>query len=379
MQRRIFLRTCGQCLCAAALTPLSPLVALAGQVSLQRGYLGVRPSPFFESLAGGAVQCVLCPRKCVIGPGERGHCEVRENRDGTLQTLVYGNPCAVNVDPIEKKPFYHVLPTTRSFSLATAGCCLDCVFCQNFEISQARPDETLNYELQPRDVVGYAVQNGCPSIAHTYVEPTIFMEYMLDIGKQAKGAGLLNVMHSSGYVNPAPLKELCRVLDAACIDLKGFSEEYYREMVGGSLRPVLESLVLLRRQGVHLELVTLLVPGKNDTPDELAAMCAWIGEQLGPDTPLHFTRFYPMYRLRNVSPTPVAALEKARDIALEAGLRFVYIGNVAGHEAQNTRCPDCDALLIEREGYQVRVHDLADGACGSCGREIPGIWSQGSG
>jgi len=342
---------------------------------MQRGLLGLRSSPYQKSLQNNAVQCELCPRACIMAPGKRGHCEVRENRDGELQTLVYGNPCAVNVDPIEKKPFYHVLPTSKSFSIATAGCNLDCVFCQNFEISQARPDDTLNYELPPGEVVRYAQQYGCRSVAHTYVEPAIFMEYMLDIGRELQGTGALNVMHSSGYVNPAPLADLCQVLDAACVDLKGFTEEYYREMTGGRLAPVLENLQILRKAGVHLELVTLLVPGKNDDPETLRSMCQWIGDTLGPDTPLHFSRFYPMYRLQQVAPTPVARLEMARAVALEAGLRYVYIGNVAGHEAQRTVCPECEALLIHRDGYQVRVENLKQGACQVCGQKIPGIWS----
>lgn len=375
MQRRDFLRSCVHCALAAALSPLAvPLCASAGQVPMQRGLLGLAPTPYQKPLKNKAVQCLLCPRNCVMSPGQRGHCEVRENRGGELQTLVYGNPCAVNVDPIEKKPFYHVLPTTKSFSIATAGCNLDCVFCQNHEISQARPDDTLNYKLSAQDVARYAQQYGCDSVAHTYVEPTIFMEYMLDIGRELQGTEVLNVMHSSGYVSQAPLADLCQVLDAACIDLKGFSEEYYREMTGGRLAPVLDSLQTLHQAGVHLELVTLLVPGKNDDPETLARMCRWIVEELGPDTPLHFSRFYPMYRLQHVAPTPVARLETARDVALAAGLRYVYIGNVAGHVAQNTVCPECETLLIQRDGYSVRVASMEQGVCTVCGLAVPGIW-----
>jgi len=375
MHRREFLRACGCCALAAATTPLAFRRAQASPPGLERGFIRPRPSPFFEPLPDGAVRCTLCPRRCAMAPGERGHCEVRQNQDGTLLTLVYGNPCAVNVDPVEKKPFYHVLPGSASFSIATAGCNLDCVFCQNHEISQARPDETMNYDLPPEAVTGYAANYGCRSVAHTYVEPTIFMEYLLDIGALAQKQGLRNVMHSSGYVNPEPLERLCDVLDAACIDLKGFSEDYYREMTGGRLAPVLESLELLRRRGVHLELVTLLVPGKNDDPATLREMCSWIRDTLGPDTPLHFSRFYPMYRLQHVAPTAVADLERARDTAREAGLDYVYIGNVSGHEAQSTRCPGCDALLVHRDGYRVRVEKLAGGACAECGRKVPGIWS----
>ena len=379
MQRRCFLKNCGCCLLAAATAPMCAL--LADQPALaaryQRGLLGVRPSPWFSRLEGKTVQCGLCPRQCVVEAGERGYCEVRENRDGVLHTLVYGNPCAVNVDPIEKKPFYHVLPTTQSFSIATAGCNVDCAFCQNFEISQARPENTLNFDLPPEDVAAFALRNGCRSIASTYVEPVIFMEYLLDVGRRAKEAGVLNVVHSNGFVNPAPLDALCEVLDAASIDLKGFTEEYYREIVRGELKPVLGTLETMRRRGVFLELVTLVVPGKNDGMAEIAAMSRWVRDHLGAETPLHFSRFYPMYKLDNLPPTPVKTLEQARETALEQGLAYVYIGNVAGHEAQSTRCPGCGAMLVRRDGYRVRVEALEEGVCTQCGRAIPGIWRQG--
>lgn len=338
------------------------------------GLLGNHESPYCVAASGGASQCTICPRRCVIGPGERGWCRVRENRGGKLTSLAYGNPCAVNVDPVEKKPFFHVLPGTRSFSVATAGCNFDCKFCQNFEISQARPDETFNQDLSPEAVVEQARKYACRSVASTYVEPTVFLEYMIDIGRAARPLGLLNTMHSNGYMNPAPLEDLCRVLDAACIDLKGFTESYYRDITEGTLAPVLETLKILKKNKVHTEIVNLMLPGKNDGEDEVRAMCRFIRDELTPDTPLHFTRFYPLYKLRSLEPTPLATLEKARGIALSEGLSFVYIGNVPGNPAENTVCPQCRADLIKRAGFMSRVVGLDGGKCARCGRPIPGIW-----
>jgi pyruvate formate lyase activating enzyme len=310
-----------------------------------------------------------------VAPGDRGYCQVRENRDGEYYTLVYGNPCAVHVDPIEKKPFFHVLPTTTSLSIATAGCNFDCKFCQNWEISQALPEETANFDFPPERVVDLALEHRCRSIASTYVEPTIFFEYMMDIGAEARKRGILNVYHSNGYINPEPLARLAGVLDAACIDLKGFNEEYYRTLTEGSLGPVLETLQSLRRKGTHLEIVNLLIPSKNDDMEEIRQMAVWIREKLGSEIPLHFTRFYPMYKLRNLPPTPLKTLEEARKIAISAGLAYVYLGNVPGHEGENTYCPGCRKLLIGRTGYIIQEIHLKDGKCGYCGRPVPGIWA----
>ncbi|MBT8406397.1 MAG: AmmeMemoRadiSam system radical SAM enzyme, partial [Deltaproteobacteria bacterium] len=271
-------------------------------------------------------------------------------------------------------PFFHVLPTSRSFSIATAGCNFDCKFCQNWEISQARPDDTHNYELTPEQVVQHASRYDCQSIASTYVEPTVFTEYMIDIGKLARKQSVLKVMHSNGYINSAPLQELGKYLDAACIDLKGFKESYYRELTGGTLEPVLETLKQLKRDGIHTEIVNLMVPGKNDDMDQVAAMCKWIKNELGPDVPLHFSRFYPLYKLKSLPPTPVSTLERARNRALQEGLHFVYIGNVPGHPGEHTTCPKCGTRLIRRRGYRVNVLHLKEGRCDHCGQPVPGIW-----
>jgi pyruvate formate lyase activating enzyme len=349
---------------------------LAAAPLVDKGRLGAMPSPYFTPLADKRVRCTLCPNGCEISAGERGACRVRENRDGRLVSLAYGNPCAVNIDPIEKKPFFHVLPGTMSFSIATAGCNFDCKFCQNWQISQARPDDTFNYDLPPDAVAAEAARAGCRSVASTYVEPTIFAEYMIDAGKAVRPAGMLNVMHSNGYIEEGPLGDLCKVLDAACIDLKGFSEAYYRDMTGGTLAPVLATLKRLKALGVHTEIVNLVVTGRNDDLDGIRSMCRWVRDELGPETPLHFTRFYPLYKLKSVEPTPVATLDRAREAGRAEGLRFVYVGNVPGHPGQHTDCPGCGARLIERVGFQSTVLALKDGKCTACGREIPGIWKE---
>jgi pyruvate formate lyase activating enzyme len=349
-------------------------LASGGRLSGGQGFVNPREARYWERLDNDWVKCALCPRRCVVPPGGRGYCEVRENKDGTYYTLTYGNPCAIHVDPIEKKPFYHFLPTTMAFSIATAGCNLDCKFCQNWQISQARPEELDNTNLAPEELVLAAIRSESQSIAYTYSEPTIFFEYMLDCARLAHEAGLKNVYHSNGFINPEPLKELCPYLDAANIDLKGFTEEYYKEMSDASLAPVLETLKTLRAEGVHLELTTLLVPGRNDDPETLAAMCAWIRENLGEAVPLHFSRFHPQHRLKNLPPTPVERLEEARRIALDAGLKYVYIGNVPGHTANSTFCPECGRLLIYRVGYTVDPSGLVSGACPACGTEIEGVW-----
>ncbi|MBM4285549.1 MAG: AmmeMemoRadiSam system radical SAM enzyme, partial [Deltaproteobacteria bacterium] len=283
VSRRTFLKTG---VCSLALLALPPRAKAVGAPDPRQGFVNPQPALYYRALAGHKISCQLCPRACEVGPGDRGDCGVRENRQGRYLTLAYGNPCAVHVDPIEKKPFFHVLPGTPSFSLATAGCNLRCQFCQNYEISQARPEETYNMDLPPAQVVARARQAGCPSVAYTYVEPIIFFEYMLETSRLARQAGLLNTCHSAGYVSAAPLEELAQVLDAACIDLKAFDPGFYRELVDGELEPVLATLETLRRRGVHVEIVNLVIPRKNDDPGAITRMCRWIADELGPLTPL---------------------------------------------------------------------------------------------
>ncbi|MBU1727436.1 MAG: AmmeMemoRadiSam system radical SAM enzyme [Candidatus Omnitrophica bacterium] len=334
----------------------------------------LKEAQFYKKLENKVVRCQLCPRQCVIPEKRRGYCGVRENQGGILYTLVFSKPVAIHIDPIEKKPLFHFLPATTAFSIATAGCNLKCKFCQNWEISQARPEEIEYTYIEPKDLVKKALASGAPTIAYTYSEPTIFYEYMLETAKLARQAGLKNVMHSNGYINEAPLRKLAKYLDAANIDLKAFTDDYYKKMTDSSLEPVLKSLKALREEGVFIEITNLILPGYNDDPAILEKMCNWIKDNLGEDTPLHFSRFYPMYKLTALNPTPVSTLERARQIALNCGLRYVYIGNVGGSLAENTYCPKCGKVVVGRKGYFVTQYNLENGNCKFCGERISGVW-----
>ena len=375
LTRRDFLRFCGIGVCALSAARFFGFPRTSRAQTAKKGLIKTKLSPYFTPLDGGEVQCELCPRRCRVARGKRGFCRVRENREGKYYSLVYGNPCAVHLDPIEKKPLFHVLPATTSFSLATAGCNFQCKFCQNWEISQASPEDVYSYEVAPEAVVKKAKEAGAHSIAYTYVEPTIFYEYMSDIGLLAKKAGLLNVYHSNGFINPAPLRSLCKLMDAANIDLKGFTEDFYRELSSGELAPVLETLKTLKRERVHTEITNLVIPTKNDEMPVVKEMCLWIRKELGPETPIHFSRFYPLYKLRSLPPTPVSTLAKVREVALSAGLEYVYIGNVPGHEGENTFCPKCKKRVIQRTGYMIGEVHMKGGKCGYCGKSMPGIWA----
>jgi pyruvate formate lyase activating enzyme len=374
LTKREFMKFCGASLCVLSAAHVFGLPETSHAQTAKRGLIKTKLSPFFTSLNGGEIQCDLCPRRCRVSRGKRGACRVRENRDGKYYSLVYGNPCAVHLDPIEKKPFFHVLPATTSFSLATVGCNFQCKFCQNWEISQASPEDVYNYDVSPEMIVKMAKEVGAHSVAYTYVEPTIFYEYMVDICQLAKKADLLNVCHSNGFINPEPLKNLCKVMDAANIDLKGFTEAFYRDLCSGELNPVLETLKTLKKEKVHLEVTNLVIPTQNDDLSRVKEMCLWVKRELGADTPIHFSRFYPLYKLRSLPPTPVSTLEKARNTALSSGLEYVYIGNIPGHEGEHTFCPKCKKLLIRRTGYMVGENHLKDGKCEYCGKPIPGIW-----
>jgi pyruvate formate lyase activating enzyme len=326
---------------------------------------------------GTYVQCNLCPHQCIIADGERGTCRVRENRGGRLYSMAYGNPCAVHVDPIEKKPFYHFLPTVTAFSLATAGCSLRCLYCQNWQISQSTPEETQNADMPPENVVLYAQQQQAPVIAYTYSEPMVFYEYMLDTARQAREAGLRNVVVSAGFINPEPLRELCQTVDAIKIDLKGYDEDFYRDVCEAELGPVLEAIRIIYESGVHLEIVNLVVPTLNDSLEQLRALTRWIARDLSPDVPVHFSRFHPDYKLTNLPPTPVETLDRARETAMEEGVRFVYVGNVPGHPGNHTYCPACGEVLIVRQGFTVTEYHLEGGICAYCQEPIPGVWWSG--
>jgi len=322
-----------------------------------------------------AVACQLCAQRCTIRDGDSGRCRARKNVGGELRSLVYGRPVAVHVDPIEKKPFFHFLPGSAAYSLGTIGCPLSCKFCQNWEISQARPGDFDAEYLAPAAVVEAALRRGSPVVAFTYNEPTVFAEYALDIAAAARPRGLRSVMVSCGFMNERPLADLCRALDAVKIDLKGFSEDFYRTVSGAALAPVLRSIAQVRKAGVHLEIVNLVVPTLNDADASLTRLAAWVMSDLGADVPVHFTRFHPDYQLRNLPPTPIATLERARDMAMARGLRYVYVGNVPGHPGNHTYCPKCRARVITRQDFFVLASSLKDGRCGACGYPIAGVWS----
>jgi pyruvate formate lyase activating enzyme len=329
---------------------------------------------FYNKLDNKVVQCQLCPRRCIISPARRGFCGVRENRDGVLYTLVFAKPVAIHIDPIEKKPLFHFLPGTTAYSIATAGCNLRCKFCQNWEISQVRPEEIRYFYLEPQELVRKVKESGSLTIAYTYSEPTIFYEYMLETAKLARQEGIKNIMHSCGYINEEPLRQLCKYLDAANIDLKGFSNDFYHRLTEGTLEPVLQSLKILKEEGVHLEITNLIISGYNDDEELIRQMCLWIRENLGPDVPLHFSRAFPMHKLTSLIATPMQTLEKARDIAKESGLNYVYIGNVAGNPYESTYCPKCKEIVIKRIGYTILEVNLEDGKCKFCGERIEGVW-----
>jgi pyruvate formate lyase activating enzyme len=375
MTKRQFLKLCGTGFCALAVPHVFGFPETSQAQMAQKGLIKTKLSPYFTPLSGGKIQCELCPKRCRVPRGKRGFCRVRENRRGKYYSLVYGNPCAFHLDPIERNPFFHVLPGTRSLSLATAGCNFECKFCQTWEISQASPEDVYSYDMPPEVVVKRAKQMRARSVAYTYVEPVVFYEYLAEIGPVARDAGLLSLIHSNGYINPAPLTNLCEALDGANIDLKGFTETFYGELCDGQLAPVLETLKTLKGKKIHVEITNLIVPTKNDDMSMVKEMCLWVRKELGADIPVHFSRFYPLYKLKNLPPTPVSTLEQARMIALSCGLEYVYVGNVPGHEGENTFCPNCKKMLIQRTGYMVGEIHLTGGKCRYCGHTVPGIWA----
>jgi pyruvate formate lyase activating enzyme len=335
---------------------------------------GLREADFYHKLDNKLVACDLCPRRCVIAPGQRGFCRARENRDGRLYSVVYGHPCSLGKEPIEKAPFFHFLPGSLRITLATAGCNQTCKYCQNWEISQARMEDLQNYDFSPADIIALAVKEKAPIICFTYSEPTVFYEYMIDIARLARAKGIRTAVVTGGYINPEPLKQLCAAVDAIKIDLKGFTPEFYQNVCGSTLQPVLDACKTVAQSHTHLELVNLVVPALNDDTATIRKMCRWIRKNVGDTVPVHFTQFHPDYRLQNSPPTPVATLERAITIAKSEGLKFTYIGNVPGNRAENTYCPVCGKMLIRRSGYTIVQNSLKDGKCPFCGTHIAGVW-----
>lgn len=337
---------------------------------------GLKEAMFYKKIDEETVQCSLCPRNCSLIEGQRSFCRVREVEKGKLYSLVYGIPCSIHIDPIEKKPIFHMLPGTTSFSIATTGCNLRCKFCQNWSISQAKPEDVDYVYLPPQEVVRLAEEKKCASIAYTYSEPTVFYEYMLDTAKIAKEKNIKNIYVTAGYINPEPAKLLAKYIDAANIDLKAYDDEYLQNICAQRLEPLLKAIKLFKELGVWIEITNLILPTLNDDMEKIRKMCIWIKENLGPDTPLHFSRFFPIYKMIHLPPTPVSTLEEARGIAMEVGLNYVYIGNVPGHSGENTYCPQCKSLLIERKVFFLSRYNLNKNKCKFCNREIAGIWPE---
>jgi len=327
------------------------------------------------SVTPRGVKCLICPNECTLRLGETSICRNRVNYKGKLYSIAYGDPCAVHVDPIEKKPLMHFLPGIYAYSLATAGCNLACLNCQNWDISQSSPHDTKNMDLFPEKVVEECLQNDCKAIAYTYSEPISFYEYVFDTAKLAREKKIKNVFVSNGYINEKPLRDLSKFLDAANINLKSFSDDVYLRLNAGKLQPVLNTLKILKEENVWLEITNLVVPSWTDDFDMIKKMCDWLVSNGFSEFPLHFLRFHPMYKLTQLPSTPINSLHNAKEIATKAGCKFVYIGNIPEQDALNTYCPKCKGLVIERMGYKIVRNNIQNNKCKTCGEKIPGIWS----
>ncbi|WP_432833376.1 AmmeMemoRadiSam system radical SAM enzyme [Dactylosporangium sp. CA-092794] len=342
--------------------------------------MAVVATAHWHRLDDGRVQCDVCPRACRLHEGQRGFCFVRQREGDAIVLTTYGRSSGFCVDPIEKKPLNHFLPGTPVLSFGTAGCNLGCRFCQNWDISKSREIDTLGSAAGPEQLAAAAQRLGCRSIAFTYNDPVIFMEYAMDVADACRERGIKAVAVSAGYMNPAPREEFYRHMDAANIDLKAFSELFYSKITFAKLDAVLDTLEYLRGTDVWFEVTTLLIPGHNDGDDELRRQCDWFAEHLGPDVPLHFSAFHPDFKMRDVPATPPQTLRRARQIALEAGLRYVYTGNVHDPDGQTTRCPGCGGAVVVRDWYDLVSYQLTgDGHCTACGQALPGVYDGAAG
>ncbi|MBN2325737.1 MAG: AmmeMemoRadiSam system radical SAM enzyme [Candidatus Omnitrophica bacterium] len=376
LNRRKFVQAsvCAGCALSMGGTLLAAPGAQAADALPLTKELSDQEALYYDKLDDLKIQCKLCPKECRVADKERGYCGVRENKGGVYTTLVYGRPCTLHVDPIEKKPLFHYMPGTAAFSIATAGCNMECKFCQNWDISQFRPEQIRMIDLSPQKTADLAKETKSQTIAYTYSEPVIFYEYMYDAAKAARELGVGSVMISNGYIQEKPLRALCKQLTGVKIDFKAFTEKFYKETCSGELAPVLKALKIIREEGVWLELVVLIIPTLNDGEDENKSMAEWIVKNLGDQVPVHLTRYHPTYKLK-ITSTPVKTLEKLRSLMMKEGLKYVYLGNVAGHPSENTKCPECGAMLIRRLGFQTQIENLEDGECKKCHTKIPGVWS----
>ncbi|HII01747.1 TPA: AmmeMemoRadiSam system radical SAM enzyme [Methanosarcinaceae archaeon] len=332
----------------------------------------IHEAMFYEKLRDNKVRCSLCAHRCKIAPGKRGICGVRENCEGSLFSLVYGSVASEGVAHIEQKPLYHYFPGSLAYSVGTIGCNFRCRHCQNWRLSQATLEEAHLVTLSPYQLVQQAKMTGCKSVSFTYNEPTVWYEYTYDGAKLAKEAGLGTSYVTNGYISPEALEKIAPYLDAFSVDIKAFTEEFYREVCSAKLAPVLETTLLAKKLGIHVEVVNLIIPTHNDSPDEVRELSRWIYKNLGKDTPLHFNCFYPQYKMKDLPRTPVETLDRAYSIAVEEGMRFVYVGNVAGHPHENTYCPECGTLLIDRGFMEVQEYNITpEKTCPKCGEHIP--------
>ncbi|HSR87929.1 MAG TPA: AmmeMemoRadiSam system radical SAM enzyme [Pontiella sp.] len=320
------------------------------------------------------IRCTLCPKGCELKPGETGDCRVRENIGGKIQCTTYAKPCSISIDPVEKKPLYHFLPGSPILSIATAGCNLHCKQCQNWQISQVGQAYLNDADTPPQAIAQMAEKRACPAIAYTYTEPLVSYEYTYDCCQAAAAAGIRNVLVTAAYINPEPLRRICRYVDAANVDLKSFSDDFYRDVCSARLQPVLNAMKVMSECGVMLEVTNLIIPTLNDSEEETRRLCDWIAENLGQSTPLHFSRFFPQNQLKHLPPTPPETILRARELAMERGLEHIYVGNMSDGAGENTWCPSCGELLIERKGYKVFMNKISKGSCPDCGTAIRGIW-----
>ncbi len=364
---------CGAC--ALCLARFGFSATEAPPAAFDLGLVRPRPGLWFDEKESGDVVCGLCPWNCQLKPGQTGRCRVRRNHDGVGETLVHGNPVLVQEDPVERLPFFHVMPGSRTLSVSTAGCNIHCKFCEVWDMALVEPSEIHAYDMPPDRIIDQARAAGLNSVSYAFGEPVVFYEYMLDTASQASASGLRNLLHTAAFIEPAPLAELARHIDAVNVDLKGLCEKFYSEVCGGKLKPVLDALVQLREAGLHLEITNILLPGLNDEPDMVRELCHWVRDHLGPDTPLHFARFYPLYQLSNLPSTPASVVERARNIGLDSGLHHVYVARMTGHEGENTFCPNCGNKVIERTGFIVDRVDMTDGRCNQCDHPIAGLWN----
>jgi len=328
---------------------------------------------FYKKIRKDTVKCELCPRFCIINDHDRGNCGVRKNIEGKLYSLVYGKPCTIALDPIEKKPLFHFLPGKQTLSIATAGCNLHCMYCQNWQISQGKPETVPSTETPPEKVVGEAKGVNSKIISYTYTEPTVFYEYMHDIARLAKQEKMRNVIVSNGFINQKPLKQIIALTDAANIDLKG-DAEFYRKVTGAFIEPILETLKTYKKKKVWLEVTNLLIPTLNDSVKQIKWLAKWIKENLGKDTPLHFSAFWPTYKLTQLPATSLESLKRARMIAMSEGLNYVYTGNVQDKEGETTFCPKCHEAVIKRRGFYTYEINIRNGKCKFCKAKIAGVW-----